>query len=256
MPRANIAATFRSPSNICEPKRARHGGDQADNLHFGGKSVHGVNQTLEENRKRPPLNADPTDGLTTVGLPSSLWNKWGKTMLKLLRMTALTATAAAIALAATPAAAAPTGPSDRNATATARIVKPLTLAWSQDLLLGTVLMTGAGTWSGAVVSLPYNATAVTCTNANVVCSGAVQVAKYTVTGTNNQRVYITAPNFSLTNANDGSTLPFVVDKGPGYLDLANSGNSGVEFALGGAISIASTTTDGTYSGTFNVTVDY
>lgn len=175
-------------------------------------------------------------------------------MTKLLRNTAL-ATAAAFALAAAPASAAPTNP-DQNATATVRIVKPLTLTFVQNLNLGTVLMTGAGAWGGATVGIAYNGTTVSCTSTNVACSGAVQVAKYKVTGTNNQRVYITAPNFNLTNANDGTTLPFTVDKGPGYVDLANSGNSGLEFGLGGSVTIASTTTDGVYTGTFNVTVDY
>lgn len=175
-------------------------------------------------------------------------------MTNLLRNTAL-ATAAAFALAATPASAAPITP-DQNATATVRIVKPLTLTWVQNLNLGTVLMTGTGVWGGASVSLPYNGSAVTCTSTNISCSGAVQVAKYKVTGTNNQRVYITAPNFNLTNANDGATLLFTVDKGPGYVDLSNSGTVGVEFALGGAVTVASTTTDGVYTGTFDVTVDY
>jgi hypothetical protein len=178
-------------------------------------------------------------------------------MTKLIRMTALAASVAALTLAATPAAAAPVGPAagSRNATATARIVKPLTLTHVQDLNLGTILLSGAGAWSGAVVRIAADGT-FSCTNTNVVCSGTPVVAKYNVTGTNNQRVYITAPNFSLTNANDGTTLPFTVDKGVGYIDLANSGNTGVDFPLGGEISVASTTTGGVYTGTFNVTVDY
>ena len=178
-------------------------------------------------------------------------------MTKVLRMTALAASVAALALAATPAAAAPVGPAptSRNATATARIVKPLTLVWVQDLNLGTILLSGAGAWSGAVVSIAPDGT-FSCTNANVVCSGTTSVARYNVTGTNNQRVFITAPNFSLTNANDGTTLPFTVDRGLGYVDLNNSGNTGVDFSLGGSISVASTTTGGVYTGTFNVTVDY
>jgi hypothetical protein len=174
----------------------------------------------------------------------------------LLRKT-LAASAVALTLAASPASAAPVGPAagSRNATATARIVKPLTLTHVQDLNLGTILLSGAGTWSGAVVSIAPDGT-FTCTNSNVTCSGTVAVARYNVTGTNNQRVFITAPNFSLTNANDGSTLPFTVDKGLGYIDLPNSGNTGVDFNLGGSINVASTTTGGVYAGTFNVTVDY
>ena len=171
-----------------------------------------------------------------------------KTLLK-------TAAFAALALTATPALAAPTAPSDRNATATAKIVKPLALYWAQDLDLGTVLLSGAGAWSGATVSIS-RAGSFACTNSNVTCSGATKVAKYRVTGTNNQTVTISAPNVTLTNANDNTkTLVLTVDN-PGTVTLPNAGNQGVEFSLGGAITVDSTTVDGVYSGTFNVTVDY
>ena len=174
-------------------------------------------------------------------------------MIKILRTTAAVA---ALALTATPALAAPTPPSDRNATARARIIKPLTLNWVQDLDLGTILLSGAGAWSGATVAISQ-AGAFSCTNANVTCSGATQVARYRVTGTNNQRVFITAPDVTLVNQNDNTqTLTMTVDEGLGYVDLLNSGNTGVVFALGGSITVDSTTVDGVYSGTFNVTVDY
>lgn len=177
------------------------------------------------------------------------------TMQKLLRMTALAATAAAIALSATPAAAAGIVAPDRNATATARIVKPLTLAFVQDLNLGTVLLSGAGAWSGAVVSINHDGT-FSCTNTNVVCSGTTQVARYRVTGTNRQQVTITAPNVTLTNANNAlQTLTMTVSS-PGTVTLPNTGNTGIEFPLGGSISVDSATGDGVYSGSFAVTVDY
>ena len=98
--------------------------------------------------------------------------------MKLLRYTAAFA---ALALTATPALAAPVGPS-QNATATARIVKPLTLTWVQDLDLGTILLSGAGAWAGAVVGVSQ-AGVLSCANANVTCSGAVQQARYNVRGT-------------------------------------------------------------------------
>src|SRR5688500_7519959 len=110
------------------------------------------------------------------------------------------AAVAALALTATPAFAAPTSP-NQNATATARIVRPLTLTWVQDLDLGTILLSGAGAWSGAIVGVSQGGI-VSCASANVACSGAVQAARYNVRGTNNQLVTITAPNVTLTNAND------------------------------------------------------
>lgn len=173
-------------------------------------------------------------------------------MIKILRYSAAVA---ALALTATPALAAPVAPTDRNATASAKIVKPLALYWAQDLDLGTVLLSGAGAWSGATVSISRGGV-FACTNTNVTCSGATKVAKYRVTGTNNQTVTISAPAVTLTNANDNTkTLVLTVDN-PGTVTLPNAGNQGSEFSLGGAITVDSTTVDGVYTGTFNVTVDY
>jgi hypothetical protein len=165
-----------------------------------------------------------------------------------------TAAFAALALAATPALAAPVGP-NQNATATARIVKPLTLTWVQDLNLGTILLSGAGAWGGAVVGVSQ-AGVLSCVNVNVTCSGAVQQAKYNVRGTNNQVVTITAPDVTLTNANNPLQTLLLSVSNPGTVTLTSSGAPGNDFNLGGSITVASTTGDGVYSGTFNVTVDY
>lgn len=154
--------------------------------------------------------------------------------------------------AATPALAVN---ANQNATATARVVKPLTLSWVRDLDLGTIVLSGSGAWSGAIVGIS-KAGAFSCTNANVTCSGPTQTAEYKITGTNNQTVTINSPNVTLTNQNDGvSTLLMTVDN-PGTVNLGNSGTSGLTFDLGGQITVASTTPDGTYTGTFNVTVNY
>lgn len=160
------------------------------------------------------------------------------------------ALAAAAVMAAAPARAAP----GTVATVNATVVKPLTLKWVQDLDLGTIVL-GPGAWSGATVAIS-KAGVFSCTNANVTCTGATQVAKYNVTGTNNQVVRISAPDVTLINQNDPTkSLTLVVDS-PGSVTMPNSGNQGVTFALGGSISLSSTTAGGFYSGTFNVTVDY
>jgi hypothetical protein len=171
--------------------------------------------------------------------------------MKLLRYTAAIA---ALALTATPAFAAPVGP-NQNATATARIVKPLTLTWVQDLNFGTILLSGAGAWGGAVVGVSQ-AGVLSCVNVNFTCSGAVQQAKYNVRGTNNQVVTITAPDVTLTNANNPLQTLLLSVSNPGTVTLTSSGAPGNDFNLGGSITVASTTGDGVYSGTFNVTVDY
>ena len=139
-------------------------------------------------------------------------------------------------------------------TINAAVVKPLTLTWGQNLDLGTMVL-APGTWSGATVGIS-RAGVFTCTNSNVTCSGATQVAQYTVTGTNGQLVRISAPNVTLVNQDDTTkTLTLVVDS-PGTVRLPNSGNKGITFGLGGSIGLSSTTAGGLYAGTFNVTVDY
>jgi hypothetical protein len=136
----------------------------------------------------------------------------------------------------------------------ANVAKPLTLSRVQDLDLGTIVLS-PGTWSGAVVGISRDGV-FNCSSGNVTCTGATRVAKYNVTGSNNQVARITAPPVTLVNlASPGETLTLQVDS-PGSIDLPNSGNQGVDFALGGSITVDSNTPGGTYSGTFNVTVDY
>lgn len=176
-------------------------------------------------------------------------------MTKFLRYMALAATAAT-ALTATPASA--VGPSDKNATATARIVKPLTLVWQQDLDLGTIIL-NSGAWTGATISIAPDGT-FNCdggASTKVTCANATKPAQYKVTGTNNQDVKITAPDVTLTGPS-GTLLMTVSRPGSpvGTINLGSSGSTGLVFGLGGSISVNSTTPDGTYTGTFNVTVDY
>jgi Domain of unknown function (DUF4402) len=159
---------------------------------------------------------------------------------------------ALLSLAAAPATAAPASAS-ANAQVKVTVTKPLVLTFVQDLNLGTILIQNGG-WSSATVGIS-RAGLFTC-SPNLVCSGTQQVATYRVAGTNNQAVTITAPDVTLVNQSDASkSLTLVVDN-PRTVTLPNSGNVGVEFSLGGSITVAPSTVDGSYSGTFNVTVDY
>jgi hypothetical protein len=172
-------------------------------------------------------------------------------------MTSLAATVAALALTAEPAfAVGPTG--NVNASARARILRPLQLQKTQDFNLGDIVLSGAAPFS-ATVSLSQ-AGALTCP-ATVTCSGTTAVAKYKVIGTNNQNVTVNANDVTLTGSNGGSLMLKMKDSSnnpyyPTVVALGSSGNSGVEFSLGGEITVADTTTDGVYTGTFDVTADY
>jgi hypothetical protein len=154
-----------------------------------------------------------------------------------------------VALGATPLAAA-----TQNAPVTANASKPLVLTKLQNLDLGTVTL-GPGTWSNAIVSVTRAGT-FSCGSANLTCTGASTVAQYNVQGSNQQTVRISAPDVTLVNQTDPTqTLVMTVDS-PGTILLTNSGFPGINFSLGGSVTLNSTTSGGTYVGTFNVTVDY
>ena len=136
----------------------------------------------------------------------------------------------------------------------AKSVKPLSLSSVQSLDLGSIFI-GPGTWSGASVGISRTGV-FSCTSTKVTCSGATRVATYSVSGSNNEAVRITAPDVTLTNQSDPTkTLTLTVDS-PGTVVLANGGKKGTEFSLGGSIALSSATAGGVYTGTFNVTVDY
>ena len=155
----------------------------------------------------------------------------------------------ALMLAASPAAAVTPA---SQATANAKIYKPLTISKVQNLDFGVIVL-GAGTWSGEVVSLSQ-AGALTCGGGtNLTCSGSPQVAKYHLVGTNNATVTVSSPGFNLTGP---GTLAFTPNA-PATVNLGATGSTaGVDFSIGGSITLASTTPDGVYSGTFAVTADY
>jgi hypothetical protein len=148
----------------------------------------------------------------------------------------------------------PAAAATQNASVTANIVKPLSLSSLQNLDLGTITLK-PGTWSGATVGIS-RAGVFNCASTNLVCTGATQVAAYNVTGTNNQTIRISAPDVILKNLADATkTLTLVVDN-PGTVVLPSSGSKGVNFSLGGSITLSSSTASGTYQGTFAVTADY
>ena len=142
----------------------------------------------------------------------------------------------------------------QTATVNANAVKPLTLAKLQDLDFGTVTL-GPGAWSNATVSISQ-AGALTCVNANLVCSGATLAASYNIQGSNKQTVRISAPNVTLVNQSDSSKTLTLTTNAPPNVLLTSSGVPGNDFSIGGSVTLSSTTAVGTYVGTFNVTVDY
>ena len=167
-------------------------------------------------------------------------------MTKFVKIAAL----AAAALAATPALAAPVGVTGAPPSATARIIKPLTLTATGTLNFGTIVMNGVT--ANRTVTLNADTT-ITCAT-ELVCDTNGTVPTYNVRGTNNQLVNIIKNTSTLTGSNGGSLT--LTPVGQANVLLTSSGSPGDNFAIGGSIVIAPATIDGVYTGTVDVQVDY
>lgn len=160
------------------------------------------------------------------------------------------AVVAAAALAATPALAAPVSVSGAPPSASARIIRPLTLTATGSLDFGTIVMNGVT--ANRTVTLNADAT-ITCAT-ELVCAASGTVPTYNVRGTQGQTVNIIKNASSLTGSNGGSLT--LTPVGAASVLLTNSGSPGVDFTIGGAITIGTGTVDGVYTGTVDVQVDY
>lgn len=171
-------------------------------------------------------------------------------MTKFVKIAALAATA----FAAVPAMAAPVGVTGAAPSATVKIIRPLTLTATGSLNFGTIVLNGV-TANRTVTLSAGNVLNCGSGTAELQCSGTTSVPTYNVRGTNNQVVTILKNASDLVNANDGTKL-VLTPVGQATVTLTSSGAPGDNFAIGGSIVIASATTDGVYSGTVDVQVDY
>lgn len=167
-------------------------------------------------------------------------------MNKIVKMAAL----AAAALAAVPAVAAPVGVTGAPPSASARIIKPLTLTATGTLNFGTIVMNNVT--ADRTVTLNAD-TSITCAT-ELVCAANGTVPTYNVRGTQGQTVNI-IKNASTLNGSNGGTLT-LTPVGAASVLLTNSGSPGENFAIGGSITIGAATVDGVYTGTVDVQVDY
>ena len=171
-------------------------------------------------------------------------------MTKFVKLAALAATV----LVTTPAFAAPVGVTGAPPSATARIIRPLTLTSTGSLNFGTIVLNGV-TGNRTVALNDSNVLDCGASTTELQCSGATSVPTYNVRGTNGQVVTIIKTATLLTNSTDSTTLSMTPTGLPTVL-LTNSGSPGKDFNIGGTIVIGAATTDGVYSGVVNVTVDY
>jgi len=137
--------------------------------------------------------------------------------------------------------------------ATVKIIRPLSLTATGSLNFGTIVLNGVT--ANRTVTLSAGNSLTCGGTTELQCSGTTSVPTYNVRGTNNQVVTILKNASDLTNANDGTKLT-LTPVGQATVTLTSSGSPGDNFAIGGSIVIGSGTTDGVYSGTVDVQVDY
>jgi hypothetical protein len=167
------------------------------------------------------------------------------------RLLAAIAGLASLLLAA-PAAAAPVA-ATKNATGTASILKSLSILKQADLDFGELVVTTAGT----VVLDPVTG-AITTTGTIVPAGNAAHPATFTATGSKNSVVNIKLPtgSITLTRVGGGGTMTVSNWTLDGKTNRKFPLNSAFNFNVGGTLNVGTNQPDGTYAGTFTVTVQY
>jgi hypothetical protein len=175
---------------------------------------------------------------------------------------------AASALAA--AALTPTGAQAASATATAKanVLKPLQMTGGGTVDFGTIVTPSTASFSGTfVIDAAASQTSTYCAS-GFACSGTPAAAMFNLQGSNNNNITLNVPT-SVTLTLQGATgtpptLTFVTkhslaaNNGTGNytIQLPNSGAPGLDFYVGGSVTINQATAGGSYQGTFTVTADY
>jgi hypothetical protein len=161
--------------------------------------------------------------------------------------------AMAPALAAAAPASALAVPALADSAAQARILIPLTVQKIDDLDFGGVTATAAGT-----ITLDPVTSAVSTTGGVVASAGTPRAARFIGAASGNAVVNIKLPRqpVTLTRIAGTETMQlrdFTLDS-PSKRVMA--GSTAFEFQVGGTVDIGAGQADGTYVGTFTVTVQY
>jgi hypothetical protein len=158
-------------------------------------------------------------------------------------------------LAATAAATIGTGGSAFAASATANasatIVQAITISSTEDLSFGTIAPSAAG---GNVV-VDSADTRTTCAGGNF-CSGTVTSAAFEVSGEANYNYSITLPATNATLSSSGNTMTVSSFTSSASATPALGATGTDTFKVGATLAVGGGQAAGTYTGTFDVSVDY
>jgi hypothetical protein len=140
-----------------------------------------------------------------------------------------------------------------NASGKAVVLKSLSVLKQADLDFGTLAVSAAGT---AVIDPVGGGLSVTGGVAPIGTSA--QRASFTATGSRNSVVLIRIPKSAVTLTRVGGTETMTVSNWTldGKSNRKIPDGNAYDFAVGGTLNVAAGQADGTYSGTFTVTVQY
>lgn len=184
-----------------------------------------------------------------------------------MHMKILLAAAVAIAVIAAPA---PANAASTTASVQANVLKPVQLTGGGTLNLGTILTPSAATFSGTFTVAPVATQTGTYCAAGFSCTGTPAAAMFNIQGTNKTNIGLniplsvvltlqsytgggTTPTMSITTSNSVSANN---STGVYTMQVPNSGFPGLDFYVGGVLTVTQATVGGSYAGTINVTADY
>ena len=163
-----------------------------------------------------------------------------------------------VALAAIVAAVASPALAQSSATVTVnssgRIIAPITLTKTSDLLFGTIIKPNTG---NGTVLIGTGADTVAVTGTGTASMGTASRAKFTVGGEGGQTYTITVPpSFDLSNGTDTVAVALSKSITSGTLSGTLGASGSQDFQVGGGFTVTAAQSTGNYTGSFTVTTAY
>ena len=182
------------------------------------------------------------------------------------KLCAILVSSAAVALAISTPAAAVTA----SATVKANVLKPVQLTGGGTINLGTIVTPSTATYSGTFTVTPSATQTGTFCATSFSCTGTPTAAMFNIQGTNKTDIQLNIPltvTMTLQGYTGSGAAPILTltsrnslftnnATGNYIMQVPNSGQPGLDFYVGGSLTIDQNTVGGQYQGTFTVTADY
>lgn len=157
-----------------------------------------------------------------------------------------------------------------SVTVKAKVLKPVQLTGGGTINLGTIVSPSLASYSGTFTVAPSTTQSGSYCAANFSCTGTPTAAIFNIQGSKQNPISVTIPlsvSMALQGFTGGGATPTLVlattnslgannTSGVYTVTLPNSGTPGLDFYIGGSVTINQNTAGGDYEGTFTVTADY